>query len=99
MKPPEDGIAIGELISRYEQMRQGALGDGGSPGPRRWGVALLMQQGMAAWLLAQRQPPAAREPLVRQCQPVSPCAPGASELIGVLAAVILNNCWEQRHAR
>jgi len=99
MRPPEDGLAGGEIVSRYEQMRPSPLGDRNGSGGRRWGVALLMQQGMAAWLLAQMQAPAARVPLAPQHQPMSPCTPGASELIGVLAAVIFNHCWEQCHAR
>ena len=94
MRPSGSTVAEEELISRYEQMRQCALD--GVAGAPQWGTALLVRMGMAAWLLASEAPQHEPE---RQASPRPPQpSPDDSKLVGVLATVILNNCWEQWHA-
>ncbi len=89
--------AAGEITEKYERIRQSVL-EAGPAGCSscRWGRALLMQQGMAAWLAAQQHsefmPPARRHSRVQ------PASPAQSEIVNVLTTVILNNYWEKSHA-
>jgi len=44
-----------ELISRYEQLREQALGRAAWANPRAQGLALLMRSGMSGWMQAWAQ--------------------------------------------
>jgi len=95
VNPPGTTVTEDEPVLRYEQMRQYALDGDVVSGIRQWGTALLIRQGMAAWLLAAATPhdgpgsPSADRPSPR---------PDESTLVGVLATVVLNTYWEQCHA-
>lgn len=72
-----------ELTARYEAVRAAALATGG--GRAGLGAALLIAQGMAAWMRGWRActpPPPAAPP-----RPAGPAPP--AEVVGVLAGMAL----------
>ena len=64
----------------------------------QWGAALLMRQGMAAWVKNQRPVTSPERSAAHRRAPSLPLAADSSELIGVLTAVILNNYRERHNA-
>jgi len=71
-------------VDRYEALRAEALG--GQPPGWRHGQALLQGRGMAAWLRACRNIPAA---VSRPSDRPTPTAGVDGDLVGVLAAMAL----------
>lgn len=80
-----------DLAARYEELRAFVLGDG-DPGRRSHGLALLLRQGLAAWIAAWQR--CATPPLKEPDSPRAPVsmAPGdaaRAELARVLAGMAL----------
>jgi hypothetical protein len=73
------------LVDRYEQLRRHAL-DGDGQG-WRLGLALLHRRGVAGWLRAWDDLPAA--PPAAAPTPAASVAPGDGPLVGVLASMAL----------
>ena len=89
---PSHTAAADELVQGYERMRQSVMEAGSASGCR--GAALLISQGLAAWLEDRRlesQPGDYRHPRVQLPRPAQ------SEIVNVLTGVILNS-WERSHA-
>ena len=81
--------------SQYECMRQCVLDGVKGAGPARWGAALLIRTGMAAWLLVEQAPE--QKPPPRVCARPPP-RPSDSDVVCVLAGIVLNTYWKQYHA-
>ena len=48
-----ESVRSEEMVSRYEELRMSALSNRGMIPPSRWGLVLLVRQGMASWMTAQ----------------------------------------------
>lgn len=84
-----------DVLSHYERMRQCVLDGVRGAGAARSGTALLMRAGMAAWLLAQQA--AEQRPASRALTHPPPPGPSDTELVWVLAGMVLNTYWRQGH--
>lgn len=85
---PEGTVA--DWNNRYEQLRSLVLG-GADSMERGWGAALVMRQGLAAWMRAwpqRTETPPIRQPLAGASVPAVPI--DASPLVAALAGMIFN---------
>jgi len=73
-------------VERYEQLRAVALD--GAPGPGL-GLALLHRRGVSAWVRAWPAATPTPTPAAVAGGPTVAFAPGAQEIVGVLAAMAL----------
>jgi hypothetical protein len=86
-------------VAEYERLRRGGSAEGG--GPFRWGRALLMHRGVAAWLEAL----ASLNPVSRPQRPAETPeeAPGMTEIsmsstlaheaVGIVSEMVFS-CWK-----
>jgi hypothetical protein len=86
----DKAVNANALRAGYEQLRSDALGSGGGP-YRGFGFALLVREGLAAWVLACRESvPASQRPAQSSGSPqASPPAGLRAELTMILAAMAL----------
>lgn len=83
------------LIAHYEQLRRDALDRAGQPA-RGFGLALLLRQGMTAWMRAWSEGTSAIRP--RLACPVAAPLPSAvrSQLTLILASMLIRPVQETR---
>ncbi len=86
----QEGTDAADWAHRYEQLR-GLAVDGATSAGRRGGLALVMRQGLVAWMRAwprRTEAPRARQQL--PCSAVPAIATDAGPLVAVLAGMIFN---------
>ena len=86
----QEAADAADWARRYEQLRGLAVGGTPSAG-RRWGLALVMRQGLVAWMRAwprRTEAPSARERF--PCPDVVTMVTDAGQLVAVLAGMIFN---------
>ena len=80
--------------SRYEELRQQALGQSGAIASDRWGLSLLLRHGMAGWMRAWQDPAscAQRTPVEEPAPSICLAGSWQQEVNRLLANMALSHC-------
>lgn len=80
--------------SRYEELRQEALGQSGAIASDRWGLSVLLRHGMAGWMRAWRDPAswAPRAPVEEPAPAICLSGSWQQEVTHLLANMALSHC-------
>ena len=91
MKPPDKEL----WQQRYEQLRQQVLEPKATLAQDRWGLSLLLRQGLAGWMRLWQDPSAGTESPDRSPAPASYPAPDWQQQATLLLA---NMAWSHCHS-
>ena len=79
------------LVASYEALRRIALGQRGPDGGPSLGLAILLRQGVAAWLRAWARCPSLADPVARRAPPLEMPALVHTELVQLWAHMALSH--------